>query len=473
MTEITLAQDRAALSATIKPQDTLALDRSLTKRRTDEDGHLHVSDVPISKANICGYLGREIPGADALGLKPDQIYQLLRDPAELGKSADTFNGKPLLSLHKPQSANDHDHELTVGSVHDVYWDAPYLRAREMAIWDGASIAGIETGDQKQLSSSYRYEADMTPGELNGVRYDGVMRNIRGNHVALVETGRAGSDVVVSDSALPSTSRRAPPMAKAPRSRKALMASAALGSYLRPKLAADAQIDVTALVKGVTAKNWKTSKPKIKAALDAAAQGKLAADADLEDVIEMLDQLDDVVDEMPDEASVVAPVPSGEDDEPDVLAMLKGKIPDDLLAQVEKALSGSPDPVPAPAEDDKVSKTAMDAAIAAAVLATRKETEQSTVRRLNAIREAEVAVRPYVGEVGVAMDSAEAVFKFALDALKVDVADVPDVAYRHILLAQPKPGDVKPAASPSRVAMDAAAADSYAKRFPNAGRLGKH
>jgi hypothetical protein len=33
----------------------------------------------------------------------------------------------------------------------------------------------------------------------GRSYDGVMRNIIGNHLAIVPEGRAGSDVVVADS----------------------------------------------------------------------------------------------------------------------------------------------------------------------------------------------------------------------------------------------------------------------------------
>ena len=51
---------------------------------------------------------------------------------------------------------------------------------------------------KELSCAYRYDPDFTQGTYDGQRYDFVMRNIRGNHVALVEEGRAGPDVVVAD-----------------------------------------------------------------------------------------------------------------------------------------------------------------------------------------------------------------------------------------------------------------------------------
>ena len=69
----------------------------------------------------------------------------------------------------------------------------------LVVWDDPAIAGIRTNEQRELSSAYRYVADMTPGIYEGVPYDGRMTEIVGNHVALVPVGRAGADVLVSDS----------------------------------------------------------------------------------------------------------------------------------------------------------------------------------------------------------------------------------------------------------------------------------
>lgn len=93
----------------------IALDRA-SVRRIDGDGHLHVEMTPISKANVCPYYGREIPGADALGLQPDRDCQLLRDPEELARAATSFAGKPLLRLHTPVDADDHPREEVVGTI---------------------------------------------------------------------------------------------------------------------------------------------------------------------------------------------------------------------------------------------------------------------------------------------------------------------------------------------------------------------
>jgi hypothetical protein len=180
-------------------QDRLALDRQSIRTFDETSGHLHVAQTPISKANICPYWGYEIPDYETLGLQADKQYQLLRDPKELEKAAKTFDGKPLLIKHRAQSAEDHDHDVVVGSISNPVWDAPYLRA-DLSVWDGNAIKAIESNRQRQLSCGYYYRADMTSGTQDGVRYDGRMVDIAGNHTALVDEGRAGPDVMVGDAA---------------------------------------------------------------------------------------------------------------------------------------------------------------------------------------------------------------------------------------------------------------------------------
>ena len=168
-------------------------------RRYDADGMLHVSSTPISKANVCVYYGKEIPDAEALGLIPEKAYRLLRDPEELRKAAPTFNNKPVLNKHLPFTVVNPPKESIVGSTGtDARFEAPYLY-NSMGIHDLDSIMGVETERQKEISSSYRYRLDLTPGEYEGEAYDGVMRDIVCNHVAIVPSGRAGPDVFVYDS----------------------------------------------------------------------------------------------------------------------------------------------------------------------------------------------------------------------------------------------------------------------------------
>lgn len=414
----------------------IALDRA-SVRSFDKAGHLHVEITNISKANICPYLGSEIPDGAALGLDPNRVYRLLRDPVELAKAAPTFTGKPLLLVHRPQTASDHSREITIGAVGEAVFDAPYLRA-PLSVWDGEAIDLIERGEQQELSCGYFYRADMTPGTYEGEAYDGRMVEIAGNHVALVSQGRAGPDVVVGDSITE--------MINMLKSRKALVASGALMAFLSPRLAKDAALpDINALLKDVTAATWQAQKPKIRMALDAALTGKLAKDASLDEVVNMLDKLDDITDE------------TAADEDPDE--------PEEQKAErMAKAKAAGDEDGPEMKPDVKA---AMDAAIAASVTKAVAATEAAVIARMNGLREAERVVRPYVGEIAVAMDSAEAVYRFALGKVGVEHKDLHPSALKPVLLAQPVPGSVKPK---SPVAMDAAAAKSFAERFPGADRI---
>ncbi|MBC8949364.1 DUF2213 domain-containing protein [Xenorhabdus sp. TS4] len=169
-----------------------------SRRRIDDNGYLHVSQTHLTKEQVVPYIGREIPGWEDLGLEPDRMYYGYRPGDELGKAQSTFNGVPLLYIHKQDSAGQPLKELRVGSIGTTpVWDSPYLD-NALTVTDQRAIDAIADGSLKELSCGYFFEPDFTSGEFNGATYDFVMRNIRGNHVALVKEGRAGPDVYVHD-----------------------------------------------------------------------------------------------------------------------------------------------------------------------------------------------------------------------------------------------------------------------------------
>ncbi|MDE9557315.1 DUF2213 domain-containing protein [Xenorhabdus bovienii] len=169
-----------------------------SRRRIDDNGYLHVSQTHLTKEQVVPYIGREIPGWEDLGLEPDRMYYGYRPGDELETAQSTFNGVPLLYIHKQDSAEQPLKELRVGSIGTTpVWDAPYLD-NALTVTDQMAIDAIADGSLKELSCGYFFEPDFTSGEFNGAAYDFVMRNIRGNHVALVKEGRAGPDVYVHD-----------------------------------------------------------------------------------------------------------------------------------------------------------------------------------------------------------------------------------------------------------------------------------
>lgn len=410
----------------------MAMDR-MTVRSYDTEGRMHVEVTNISKANVCGYYGREIPDAERLGLDMNRLYMLYRDPVELLKAAPTFNNLPLLSEHTYHGAHEPKKEFTIGTTgSDSAFNPPYLQ-NSLAVWDADAIKAIETGEQKELSSSYRYEADMTPGVADGEAYDGRMVNIIGNHVALVTAGRAGADVVVGDSK-PSELL---PMKKV--SMKAVALRAALGAYLRPALANDAQpIPLSDLIKdGSPSAIAAATRKHYAGTLDVDATkltGILSMAADEAEKDEKDMKADDEKDEEEKEGKKGA-----EDEEAEAEA--KKKADDE-----EAAKSGNPKAGPNGANDAALVKRAEDNAFA----------------RFKAIRQAENDVRPIVGEL-VAMDSAEAVYRAALDHLGVDHKGVHHTALATLVKMAKDSKDNETTRAP-RIASDAAAVADVHARF---------
>lgn len=432
----------------------LAFDRA-SVRSFDKVGRLQVAISNISKANVCPYYGREIPNAEALGLEPDKIYRLYRDPEELKKAAPTFNNIPLLCIHTPDFPGDPPREYRVGVTHSsAAFDGTYL-TNGLSVWDNSAIAGIETEEQEELSSSYQYVADMTPGTTpDGEEYDGVMRDIVGNHVALVETGRAGSDVLVADS-LPLE------LKYMKLDRKGVAIRAALGAYLKPRLAQDAAPkELTAIL------NANKSPNAIAQAVAKLCKSRLAADMEIEpeELVKIIEASEQTVE--PDEEVKV----TGDGDNEAIISLLReAGVSEEVIAKIAASLA----PAAAMDEDkdddkddkkekDKVDKPAMDAAIRlAADAATKKAAEN-----FRAVREAEQAVRPLIGDV-VAMDSAEDVYRTALEQSGVDITGVHPSAF---------PSLVKMAISqkensrPAPLAQDSASISDFEMAFPTAGKL---
>jgi hypothetical protein len=184
------------------PYGAMAEDRA-TARVIDDSGRMHVTGSVLSKAVVSPYLGSEINGVmkDEAGwqmLEPDRKYMLLRDPRELKKAVDTFNGLPLLWKHQAATADDHPSDLVVGSTGtNAKFEDPDL-TNDLVIWPTHAKRAVEDGKRKSLSCGYGYRAVMEPGSHNGQHYDGRMIDIKGNHVALVDQPRVPGSAVAGD-----------------------------------------------------------------------------------------------------------------------------------------------------------------------------------------------------------------------------------------------------------------------------------
>jgi len=245
-------------------------------------------------------------------------------------------------------------------------------------------------------------------------------------------------------------------------RKGVAIRAALGMYLKPKLAQDAAPkDLTEILN-----TYKTPQT-IAQAISAKYKPVLAADMELapEELVEVIEASAGTVE--PESTPSVA----GDDDNEAILAALReAGVSEDKIAVVAAALSPAadeevderPEEMPGFNKPETVSKPAMDEAIR---LAADSATKRAAAN-FRAIREAESEVRPLIGDV-VAMDSADDVYRTALEQTGVDLTGVHPSAFRSMVKYAI---EQKQAVKTPRVALDAAAASTFAADFPTAGKL---
>lgn len=453
--------------------DAFALDGS-SVRKVDENGHLHVARTPISKAVVSPYYGHEIPEWEDKGLDPDRVYNLYRDADELKKAASTFGGKPLLLKHQPSLAEDHPREITVGSVGEpVEFEGDTLYA-PLHIWDQEAIDAVNDGSLRDLSCGYTYEPEMTPGRApDGTPFDGRMVNIHANHVAQVAEGRVP------------------------------------GAYV-----ADQALTPNGETNMANRHARRAAESKMRKAVEAVRK-HIAKDASIEQVTELLDALKGKDEDTPPmiEGSAETPAPAVDEEHPavaEIKEMAKGRFSDEEMAKIgellaklgpaiekhedaemagvdeedpglekaeerEKAVSKEVEIPEGEAhdedEDDKkddkdmVTKPAMDAAIRAA----RSEAVSETMNHLKAIREAERAVKPLVGEVALGLDSADAIYASTLKTYGVDTKGVHPSAFPAMVKLLVEKQAAKPVET-SPIAMDGSTLDSFYKMFPGAARI---
>ena len=171
-------------------------------RNIDDNGYLHVGVSNITKEQVAPYRGNEIPDFEKLGLDPDEIYTVYRPASELSKpeTVKSLNGIPILLKHAPDSAEEPASNRVGSTGTDAKWEAPYL-TNSLHIQDADAIRRINDGTMREISMGYFYTPVLKHGEFEGEPYDLIMTDIACNHVALVEEGRAGHDVLVKDATL--------------------------------------------------------------------------------------------------------------------------------------------------------------------------------------------------------------------------------------------------------------------------------
>lgn len=175
-------------------------ENSNTAREYDLNGWAEIQGNPISKVGVFPYLGSQI----SPDMEPDRIYQVYRPEAELSSEETIASFKLLPWTDEHEMLGSEADGLTPPEkkgIHgiigeNVYFEDGYLKANLKIFSE--KLADLIREGKRELSIGYRCLYDIQSGVYNGQKYDAIQRQIRGNHIALVEEGRSGKDVAVLD-----------------------------------------------------------------------------------------------------------------------------------------------------------------------------------------------------------------------------------------------------------------------------------
>lgn len=173
------------------------IDRKAGRRRYTDEGYLIVP-ARIARTGIQEYRAFELGLNDG---DPMRIVRIYRAPDEVfsPEAMASFDGKPITNNHPEEFVDASNWKaLSVGFARKVARDGDYLTA-ELIVTDKAAIDLI-AGGKVELSNGYTADYDWAPGTTpSGEAYDAQQKNIRGNHVAIVDAARCGPACRVSDS----------------------------------------------------------------------------------------------------------------------------------------------------------------------------------------------------------------------------------------------------------------------------------
>ena len=173
-----------------------AMDRAPSARAYDINGWFEVADNPISREGIFPYSGAQVGHPDR-----GRIFQVYRPGEELSApdALASFRLMPIIDDHT-MLGEGHTPAEDVGVAgvigENVKFDRGVMTAN-LKIFSKALAQKIKNG-KTELSCGYRCVYDFTPGVWNGQPYDVIQRQIRANHLALVDEGRMGPEVSILD-----------------------------------------------------------------------------------------------------------------------------------------------------------------------------------------------------------------------------------------------------------------------------------
>lgn len=166
-------------------------DATISKRHKDANGYLIINNNPIAKAGVFDYLESEVK----IDGDTNKIVKVYRPFENLQKIKNDFAKKPILYNHDWVGDGKNSVDGAIGDL--ITTNEPYLVA-DLIIYNPDLIKVIEDNTIKELSPGYNASFIEQSGVFNDEEYQYIQTLENINHLAVVETGRSGSDLRILD-----------------------------------------------------------------------------------------------------------------------------------------------------------------------------------------------------------------------------------------------------------------------------------
>lgn len=161
---------------------------TLGKAELHKDGYIH-ADAIVTRTGIFNYQNSD--GTTRRELRhPDDVFDA--DSINSMKMIPMTNGHPQGRLVNSQNVS----ELQIGHVGENIRVSGKHVIAPIAVTHDSGIKAVKNG-KKQLSLGYTADIDNTPGVYDGMSYDARQRNIKYNHLAIVDVARAGQSARIN------------------------------------------------------------------------------------------------------------------------------------------------------------------------------------------------------------------------------------------------------------------------------------
>jgi hypothetical protein len=165
-------------------------DKGIAQAQSFGDGFLRAR-VTIARPGVFPYLTKDGTIRWEAKLPEDLFSDITINTA---KGAPVTDGHPPIDDANGMVTPENYTKYIKGSLGDTIAIRDGMLEATETVFDAQLINDLKQGKKVEVSIGFITDVDYTPGEYNGIRYDARQTNIRINHIAHVEAGRAGEKV---------------------------------------------------------------------------------------------------------------------------------------------------------------------------------------------------------------------------------------------------------------------------------------